>query len=304
MDRIAAPLSYIGRAYYPGYALPIAVHTGDGLTPIDPGEPRYVIVYVQRGSGVLQVNGKPMLITAPAALLLDEATRPTILRGNKLQLRSACFHPGIINASFTPDAIRVTRYEGTTMHDAYLLEPFLDPARMGHPMSLSPSVAAQIETAFTRVQAEGETQRDGNWPCRTRSWLIELLFHLRVLADEPAQITLNAASDNRLDQALLIVHERYNTLFTVDELARLCGSNRTTLNDHFRRRTGSSVREYVIALRIQMAAALLRDTLLPITEVMGRVGYENQSNFTRTFRATTGMTPKTYRTAQCWMLNS
>ena len=94
---------------------------------------------------------------------------------------------------------------------------------------------------------------------------------------------------------LLYVHERFNTEFTLDDVARWCASNRTQVNRRFRELTGQSLRQYVINLRMRVASSLLRDTGLPITEIMTRVGYENGSNFTRTFRAAFAQTPREHR---------
>ncbi|SMC19173.1 AraC-type DNA-binding protein [Andreprevotia lacus DSM 23236] len=303
MDRNALPpLAVIGRSIYPDLVMPIAVAEGEVLAPADPAHPRYVIVHVRQGSALLSLHGQPVLVSAPAVLLLDESSRPAIIRATRLALSCVYFHPCVVNSVFSIEALQSTPwFDGTASQDAWLLQPFLDAIHMGQPLTLLPALHAQLAAACARIAAEGDEQRDGNWPCRMRSWLIELLFRLRVLSDDAPAHASTAATGHRLDQVLLLVHDRYNTSFTLDELARWCGSNRTTLNQHFRKLTGQSVRAYTIALRMQMAATLLRDTLLPVSEVMERVGYDNPSNFTRTFRQTTGVTPRQYRTAECWM---
>jgi AraC family L-rhamnose operon regulatory protein RhaS len=50
-----------------------------------------------------------------------------------------------------------------------------------------------------------------------------------------------------------------------------------------------------LLLRINLAAAMLRDTGLPITEVRQRVGFNDDSHFRRTFRKYLGMAPGEYR---------
>ncbi|KAF0815242.1 Regulatory protein SoxS [Andreprevotia sp. IGB-42] len=300
----APPPGILGRDIYPGYLLPLSVHAGNSLLMADATHPRFAIVHVQQGSCLLAHGGEPIIVTAPAVLLLDEQSRPAVLRAAGLVLETTYFHPNIVNSAFfSPQVLKDTEwFEGTTNQDAYLLRLFLDVARVGKPLPLPPMAQKQLASSFARIAEEGRAQRNGDWPCRARSWLIELLFHLRVLAESAPADHMPAASGSRLDQALLVVHDRYNTSITLDELARLCGSNRTTLNTHFRTVTGQSVRAYIIGLRMQMAATLLRDTLLPITEIMSRVGYDNPSNFTRTFRSATGKTPRDYRDAESWLL--
>jgi AraC family L-rhamnose operon regulatory protein RhaS len=50
-----------------------------------------------------------------------------------------------------------------------------------------------------------------------------------------------------------------------------------------------------------MACTLLRDTRLPIYEIMSRIGYENPSHFTRIFRQMMDIAPSEYRAEQCWV---
>lgn len=300
---VAVPLATVGRERYRGYAVPLAVQRGGTLVAPLAEHPRFAILHVVSGSCVLKSSHGLQLVAAPAVLLLNEATRPEMVRHQGLEFCVAYFHPGVINSAFSPQALRDTpAFPGTVEQDAYLLRPFADPKHIGRPLALSPALSQRLELALSRMAAEGETQRDLNWPCRTRSFLIELLFQLRVLVDEPELVERPDATGSRLDQALLLVHDWYNTGFTLNQLAQRCGSNRTTLNAHFRAVTGQSVRAYTLTLRIRTAAALLRDTLLPIAEIMTRVGYDNPSNFTRQFKKLIGLTPRDYRAAESWML--
>jgi transcriptional regulator GlxA family with amidase domain len=48
---------------------------------------------------------------------------------------------------------------------------------------------------------------------------------------------------------------------------------------------------------LERARRLLAETDLPISEVGARVGYENQSHFTKIFHEATGLTPRAFREA-------
>jgi AraC family transcriptional regulator len=52
---------------------------------------------------------------------------------------------------------------------------------------------------------------------------------------------------------------------------------------------------YLISLRIQRAALLLRDSDLTVTQILHRVGFHSPSHFTTTFRRHMGMSPTDYR---------
>ncbi|WP_169307277.1 helix-turn-helix domain-containing protein [Chitiniphilus eburneus] len=299
-----APLSVIGRQNLPGYVLPVCV-SAQAAEPAQPDAPRFAICLIHSGSATVTLNGQRLLLGAPAVLLLDDRERPQLDRTQGLAIETVYFHPGIINSAFTLENLHGASpgFSGTLEYDFYLLQPLLPPDPARRILKLSPQQARHLRQLVANIANEAASQPDQSWPCRTRSWLFELLFCLRAAnqaANQAATLALPSQA-NRLDDALLLVHERYHTRFTIAELARWCGSNRTSLNVHFRNLTGASVHDYVIRLRMDTAAALLRDTLLPVGEIMTRVGYENPSHFSRIFRQFTGSTPRDYRTAHNWM---
>jgi AraC family transcriptional regulator len=52
---------------------------------------------------------------------------------------------------------------------------------------------------------------------------------------------------------------------------------------------------YLIMLRIQRAALLLRESDLTVTQILHRVGFHSPSHFTTTFRRHMGVSPTDYR---------
>jgi len=52
---------------------------------------------------------------------------------------------------------------------------------------------------------------------------------------------------------------------------------------------------YVNRLRIDQSKSLLRETNIPLVDIAGMVGYEDQSYFTKVFRKITGTSPGKYR---------
>ena len=52
---------------------------------------------------------------------------------------------------------------------------------------------------------------------------------------------------------------------------------------------------YLITLRIQRAAQLLRESDLTVTQILHGVGFHSPSHFTTTFRRHMGMSPTAYR---------
>ena len=305
---MTAPTDYatIGHNFHIGFELPLLVRRYPDLLARHADRPMFSLGLVERGSAILRVGDSRSLIHAPSLWLLNETEQPEIECASGIVLSVAYFHPSIINSAFTPERLRQSPspFEGTTFDDAYLLEAFLTPLSSQRLRLVRPAMKDRIAAAFANIAREAETQGDCNWPCRTRSWLIELLFTLHLLdAPSDAGPTLQTEA-HPLDRALVLVHERLTNRFTVEELARWTGTNRTTLNAYFTRKTGQSVQTYVRTQRLSMASNLLRDTMLPIEEIVARVGYEDASHFSRAFKQATGLAPSAYRNEHSWMLPS
>ena len=60
---------------------------------------------------------------------------------------------------------------------------------------------------------------------------------------------------------------------------------------------GVTPHQYLVAARLRRAAHLLRATRHPITDIAYDVGFNDLSNFVRTFRAAAGISPRAFRAA-------
>jgi AraC family transcriptional regulator len=65
----------------------------------------------------------------------------------------------------------------------------------------------------------------------------------------------------------------------------------------FKRATGRTPHQYVLACRIVRAKQLLAETDAPLSAIGPQVGWTDQSYFTALFRKHVTMTPKAYRAA-------
>lgn len=63
----------------------------------------------------------------------------------------------------------------------------------------------------------------------------------------------------------------------------------------FKEFTGQSPHQYLLLKRLELAATLLRETELRVTEVALSVGFQDVTNFARAFRRHTGLSPSHYR---------
>ncbi len=96
-------------------------------------------------------------------------------------------------------------------------------------------------------------------------------------------------------RAVSYVWQHYNRAFSRNDLANSLGVTPGYLTQHFRQELGITPWEYLTHVRIERAKELLTGSTLSITEIAGRVGYDDAAYFSRVFSKETGRTPRSYR---------
>ena len=84
------------------------------------------------------------------------------------------------------------------------------------------------------------------------------------------------------------------------DLASIAGLSRYHFLRTFRRVTGVTPHQWILRARLREAARRLASSGEPITEIALDVGFEDLSNFIRSFRAEFGISPRGYRAAS-WL---
>ena len=78
------------------------------------------------------------------------------------------------------------------------------------------------------------------------------------------------------------------------ELSAVAGLSSYHFGKMFKRSTGQTVHQYVIARRLERAKSLLFSRTLPLAEIALAVGFKDQSQFTSVFKRRIGITPGGY----------
>ena len=100
---------------------------------------------------------------------------------------------------------------------------------------------------------------------------------------------------DRLQKVKEYVAVHYAEECRLDDIAALVGMVPSAFCRFFRRHTGRTLTEYIVDIRLGNAARLLVDTPMTIAEVCYNCGFNNLSNFNRTFKARKGFTPRDFR---------
>ena len=101
--------------------------------------------------------------------------------------------------------------------------------------------------------------------------------------------------DRFVGRVLALMHDAPAVAWTVDELGRRVGLSRSALHERFAELIGQSPIQYLANWRIQVGAALLRNTSSTVAMVAQEVGYESEATFTKAFKRLTGNSPALWR---------
>jgi AraC-like DNA-binding protein len=104
-----------------------------------------------------------------------------------------------------------------------------------------------------------------------------------------------APTARHLLRARDLADAHYADALTVDDLAAAAGLSRAHFSREFRRAFGEPPHAYLLARRLERAAALLRNTDHPVVEICLAVGLVSLGSFTTSFKRAYGLTPTAYR---------
>ncbi|WP_372633779.1 AraC family transcriptional regulator [Cohnella sp.] len=153
----------------------------------------------------------------------------------------------------------------------------------------------RVQDILTRLGGESASGRER---CTLTVYSLVLQFFAGLGRREagPAVAVHNGKTRKRLAEEIMgYVAEHYTESFGVEDLCRRFHLSRSYLHRIFKRETGISVNEYVIAYRVNKAKGLLESGTLRLTEVAMASGFRDLSHFFHMFKRLTGVTPGRYR---------
>lgn len=129
-----------------------------------------------------------------------------------------------------------------------------------------------------------------------------LMGHFYLFADllaqsvaRPQPAATSKMSDYYIKEAINFIEQNFQNDISIEDVAAVCGINRSYLGRIFRTSTGHSPQEFLIHYRMTKAAELLKLTTLSIGDIGSAVGYENALHFSRAFKNVYGVSPRAWR---------
>ena len=245
-----------------------------GPPHVHPGE--WQIVYVVSGRGIFIVG----------------ENRHEVCRRDLYLVKPGPVHASEDDDGASPDLweIRLAIGEGACL--PFALSDLPDMLRdVGEP--------ALLETMRQLIDEYSARQPNWQWLCAMLAQ--ELMLRIGRLAAGGAAPM--GRRSGRLHEVALAhvrrhIHFHFHEPLTVDELAREAGMSSRRFAAVFRQVCGRSPMDYVIEVRLDRAAELLREGRLTVSEVAERTGFSSVHYFSRIFRRRRGVAPSDYLRAK------
>jgi AraC-like DNA-binding protein len=228
--------------------------------------PDHDLWVVLSGRGEIRIDGTPLPVCAPQAILLRPGNHVLGRHDPAMPLEVFALH-------FTP------------------FRRVKDPSWHTHLQAIPLGVEAEFfRMACQRLVAEyARADEVGNQAAETLA--LALLHAVWRRAEAPTE----APHADRLETLLREIRHQPEKPWDVATLARRVGLGATRLNEAFRARTGYSPAAWIIRCRLARAEWLLRETDLKLASIAEACGYSDVYFFCRQFRRFLGESPGKWR---------
>ena len=119
--------------------------------------------------------------------------------------------------------------------------------------------------------------------------------NMRTLSDatsDNAQLNYNS---RRIEKVFEYMNANYSRPITLSEVSKVANMPEASFSRFIRKRIGSTFIDSLNEIRLGHATRMLIDTTHNVAEVAYKCGFNNISNFNRTFKKRKGCTPKEFR---------
>lgn len=230
--------------------------------------------------------------------MLINSTRYHITNGAVVLLTSKDLHISINNVSTVYKRI-------TIMFDHHMLQMFnssntnllkcfkRDAAGTGNIFYLSPE---QMEFVITQARiiadCQGSTQYGDD--LEATASLIHLLININRICQEKGKTQRPLETSPLIENIVQFVNQHIEEDLSIGRIAQSLSYSESYISSLFSKQMGVSLKRYILTRQTAHAKTLIRDGL-PMMTVCARCGFNDYSNFSRTFREINGLSPREYK---------
>ena len=130
---------------------------------------------------------------------------------------------------------------------------------------------------------------------------LELLYELsqaddsRTLSSSSFARVKTSSESRRVNKVQQYIASHFREDVRLEQVAALAGMTSVAFSRFFHQRTGRTLSDYIIEIRLGHASRMLIDTTMTAAEICYESGFNTLSNFNRLFRKHKGCTPTEFR---------
>ncbi|MFI3279977.1 MAG: AraC family transcriptional regulator [Rikenellaceae bacterium] len=246
----------------------------------------YELNFVENGAGVIRVVGDSVesISDYDLVLIASENLEHVWEQG---ECQSSSIHEITIQFSseiFSDSLLMRNQFES--------IRKMLDRAKQGLVFPLS-----AIMNVYSQLSRISEEQKGFYQILKILAILYELSLckESRELSNTAFTHTKPNNDSRRITKVEAYIAANYREEITLTGLAKIAGMTPSAFSRFFKLRAGRTLSDYLIDIRIGAAARMLVDTTDSVQEICFSCGFNNLSNFNRTFKRRKNITPKEFR---------
>lgn len=98
------------------------------------------------------------------------------------------------------------------------------------------------------------------------------------------------------EQSVIMIKANFSDpYFDVNQLADMLEINRSQLSRLFREEMHTTLKDYIVACRLQKGMSIIKETSMPIAKIAKKCGYSSADYFAKAIRNATGFSPREFR---------
>ncbi|MBN9391853.1 MAG: helix-turn-helix domain-containing protein [Chloroflexi bacterium] len=160
------------------------------------------------------------------------------------------------------------------------------------------SLFEQAVESYRRIETELSHQQPGYHLVirgELTNLLVALARHGATTMQMPERGGISDFSHPAIRKAITLIQHHFREDISLPQIAGQVRLNPNYFSERFKAFTGSSFQRYLINLRLEFAASLLRVSQVPVTEICYASGFKTLSHFERVFKSKFHQTPYAYR---------